>query len=115
MILPKHIFERIDHFEHTVEIKPGSYAAYDKFTLHFKSWWRPKRVIWIRRSMKGQNENGDTLYNVTPSAADLYSQLNNWAIQTWDEKLDSVKKKYKSPKDGSNVIQLKQKPKDIND
>lgn len=114
MILPKEIFDKIDYFEHTVEHKTGM-EVYDVFTIHFKDWWRRKRVIKIKRiSFDYDKADGTFRHEVTPSAADLYNQLNKWAISTFDEKLDSVKKKYIT-EDGSNIITLKSKPKDMDD
>lgn len=114
MVLPKSLFDEIRFWEHTFKVGPGV-QAWDIFTIHFKAWWRPKKVIRIARNCE-LAENDETFYHsVTPSAADLYAQLNNWAIQTWDEKLDSVKRKYETT-DGSNVITLKPRPnKDDND
>ena len=115
MILPKEFFEEIRFWTHTCKQGHGT-NVYDVFTIYFKKWYKRKKVIMIKRDVTDYNaEEGTFSHNVTPSAADLYNQLNNWAIQTWDEKLDSVKKKYEPPRDGSNVIQLKPRPKDIDD
>ena len=115
MILPKELFDQISFWEHTVQHGRG-YHVWDVFTIHFRQWWKRKKVIKIHRVIDTTGcEPGFFHHNVTPSAADLYNQLNDWAIQSWDEKLDSVKQKYEPPKDGSNVIQLKPKPKDIDD
>ena len=114
MILPKELFDKIEYWEHTTQNKNG--WLYDVFTVHFRQWWRRKRSISIAREMVDYDSESDTAsYRITPSAADLYNQLNKWAIQTWDEKLDSVKRKYEKDETGNNVIYLKQKPKDMNE
>lgn len=113
MILPKEFFEKIEYWEHSTDSRNGE--LYDKFTIHLKGWWRRKREIWIRRQLVETDENGTTFWNSTPGAADLHNQLNDWATQTYEEKLDSIKKKYEPPKDGSNVITLKPKPQDLDD
>ena len=114
MILPKELFEQISHFEHSS--KSDALRMYDVFTIHFKQWWKRKQVIVIEREIVSYNSKTDILkFRTTPSAADLYNQLNNWAVQTHEEKLDSVKQKYEAPKDGSNVVQLKPAPRDIDE
>ena len=114
MILPKDFFDKIEYFEHSMEHTLGT-TVYDTFTIHFKAWWRKKRVIKIKRDTKDYNAaDGTFTHSSTPGAADLYNQLNNWATQTFEEKLDSVKKKYET-NDKDNVITLKPKPKDMND
>lgn len=113
MILPKEFFDKIEYFEHSLEHKSGT-QVYDVFTIHFKSWWRKKRVIRIKRNITEYNEDGTFMHSPTPSAGDLYNQLNDWSTDTFEEKLDSIKKKYKT-NDTDNVITLKLKPKDITD
>lgn len=115
MILPKEFFDKIEYFEHTVKVTPGPNAD-DVFTLHFKSWWRGKRVIKIARRIENYDaEAGTFSHRATPGAADLYNQLNDWATQTFQEKLDSTKRKYTKQKGTDNVVVLKPRPKDIND
>ena len=115
MILPKEMFDRIDYFEHSMESNMGT-KIYDVFTIHFKGWWRRKKVIKIRRRVSHYDEeNGTMSHHPTESAADLYNQLNNWATATFQEKLTSVKKKYEKHDTEDNVIILKPKPKDIDD
>lgn len=114
MILPKEFFDKIEYFEHTMDHVGGT-TVYDKFTIHFKSWWRMKRVIKIKRNIDDYDAYAETFtHKSTPGAADLYNQLNDWATQTFEEKLDSFKQKYETNNE-NNVIQLKQKPKDMND
>ena len=107
MILPKELFEKIEYFEHTAVYVNGELC--DLFTLHFRSWYRKSHKIKIRRVLHGMNEDGTSSWSTSPSAADLYNQLNSWAIQSWDEKLDNVKHKYEVT-DGSNIIHLKPRP-----
>lgn len=115
MILPKELFDEIRLWSHTVQQGRGT-DCWDVFTLYFHKWWRRKKVIKIKRDVIDYDPENQTFsHSVSPSAADLYNQLNQWAIQTWEEKLDSIKKKYEPPKDGSNVIQLKPRPKDMDD
>lgn len=115
MILPKDFFDKIEYFEHTMDHKLGTTQVKDVFTIHFKQWWRIRKVIKIDRSIDNYSESEGTFtHKSTPGAADLYNQLNNWATQTFDEKLTSVKRKY-TTNDEDNVIKLKPKPKDMND
>ena len=114
MILPKEFFDKIEYFEHTLSHKSGT-KVYDEFTIHFKSWWRKKRVIKIKRTITDYDEISGTCTHVpTPSAGDLYNQLNDWAIDTFKEKMDSFKHKYETNNE-DNIIQLKPKPKDMDD
>jgi len=114
MILPKELFEKIEYFEHTFDHKYGTHVD-DVFTLHFKAWWRRKRVIRIKRLIEDYNEaDGTFAHHPTPGAGDLYNQLNNWSTDTFEQKLDSMKHKYET-NETNNVIQLKQRPKDISD
>ncbi len=109
MILPKDFMEKIEYFEHS--IRPGRGCdMYDVFVIHFKSWWRRARKIEIKRLYAGKNANGTFSHESSPSAADLYNQLNGYAIQTHKEKLDSVTKKYNKDETGK-VLYLKPKPK----
>jgi len=115
MILPKEFFDKIEYFEHTMEHKIGT-KVYDVFTIHFKSWWRRKRVIRIERIISNYDSKTETFrHTVTPGAADLYNQLNEWACDTFEEKLDSIKNKYEKSDEHDNVIIMKPKPKDITD
>lgn len=114
MILPKEMFEQISFWDHTVKHGRGMHV-WDVFTIHFRQWWKPKKVIKIHREIDTRDcEPGYFTHRVTPSAADLYNQLNDWAIQTWDEKLDDIKRKYEKDETGQ-VIYLKTKPKDMDD
>jgi len=113
MILPKKIFDQISFWEHTVEFGRG-YRVWDVFTIHFKQWWKFRKKIKIQRKIDFDDQNSNRFtHSPTPSAADLYNQLYNWSIQSWDEKLDSIQRKYEKNKSG-NVIYLKQKPKNLN-
>jgi len=115
MIFPKEFFDKIEYFEHTLYHKAGT-QIFDKFTIHFKVWWKPKRKILIKRNVTDYNaDTGMFSHNATPGAADLYNQLNNWATQTHEEKMDSVKQKYDKHDNHDNVLVMKPKPKDIND
>lgn len=72
-------------------------------------------MIKIKRNITDfENDNGTFLHSPTPSAGDLYNQLNDWAIDTFEEKMDSFKHKYET-NNTDNVITLKPKPKDIDD
>ena len=115
MILPKEFLDKITYWEHTLDYGRRTHDVADKFTLHFKSWWRPKRVIRIQRLIVDANDDGSYIHRVTESAADLYNQLNGYAIETFEEKLDNVTRKYEKHKEYNNVVVLKPKPKDIND
>ena len=115
MILPKDFFDKIEYFEHTMHHKRYSTEVDDVFTIHFKAWWRKKKVIKIHRIISEyDSDDGTFSHRSTPGAADLYNQLNNWATDTFQEKLDSFKQKYET-NNTDNVITLKPKPKDIND
>lgn len=115
MILPKELFDKIEYFEHTME-HPSGHTVYDVFTIHFKQWWRKKRVIKIHRVIYNYDcDTGMLRHRVTPSAADLYNQLNDWSTETFEEKWNSVQKKYESHELHDNVVVLKPKPKDIDD
>ena len=112
MILPKEFFDKIEYFEHTME-RTHSTTVFDKFTIHFKAWWRRKKVIKIERVSSNYNEaEGTFTHQSTPGAADLYNQLNDWATQTFSEKLSNVSRKYETNNE-NNVIQLKPKPQDM--
>jgi hypothetical protein len=113
MILPKEFFDKVEYFEHTVGYVKSE--VYDVFTLHFKAWWRPKKVIRIQRNAGAVDDNGNKLWHCTPSAGDLYNQLNEWATSTFEEKLDSITKKYDKHEHHDNVVVLKPKPKDIDE
>jgi len=114
MILPKDFFNKIEYFEHTLEHKTGTNVS-DVFTIHFKAWWRKKRVIRIARTIKNYNTADSTFtHSPTPSAADLYNQLNDWAIDTFEEKVTSITHKYETNNE-NNIITLKPKPKDMTD
>jgi len=114
MILPKEFFDKIEYFEHTMDHVCGT-TVNDKFTIHFKAWWRKKRVINIKRDIENYDANDQTFsHRSTPGAADLYNQLNDWATQTFDEKLTSVTRKYET-NETDNVIQLKPIPRNIDD
>ena len=114
MILPKEFFDKIEYFEHSMDHNTGT-NVFDVFTLHFKGWWRKKRVIRIKRVIKNYNsDDGTFTHESTAGAGDLYNQLNGWAIDTFEEKLDNIKQKYETS-NTDNVIQLKPRPKDIND
>lgn len=115
MILPKEFFDKIEYFEHSLYHTKGT-QIYDKFTIHFKAWWRPNRKILIQRNVSDYNKDtGLFTHNATPGAADLHNQLNNWATDTFEEKMDSVKNKYVKDENNDNVLVLKPKPKDLND
>jgi len=115
MIFPKEFFEKIEYFEHSMHHKAGT-QIFDKFTIHFKAWWRPRRKILIKRNVTDYDKDtGVFTHNSTPGSADLYNQLNGWATQTHDEKLDSVKNKYVKDENNDNVLVLKPKPKDLDD
>ena len=112
MILPKELFDKIEYFEHTLKHNEGT-QVYDVFTIHFKSWFRKKRVIKIKRYIDNfDNDDGTFTHSPTSSAGDLYNQLNDWATDTFEEKLSSIKHKYETNNE-DNVIQLKPKPKDM--
>ena len=115
MILPKEFFDKIEYFEHTMDHKRYTTNVDDVFTIHFKSWWRKKRVIRIKRVIENyDSDDGTFTHKSSTGAADLHNQLNNWAIETFEEKLDSITKKYETNNE-NNIITLKPKPKDIND
>lgn len=115
MILPKEFFDKIEYFEHTYNHKRFTTNVDDVFTIHFKAWWRRKQVIRIKRIVENYDtDDGTFTHKSTPGAADLHNQLNGWATDTFQEKLDSVTRKYET-NETDNVITLKPRPKDIND
>ena len=111
MILPKEFFEKIEYFEHSMEHKKNTTTVYDVFTIHFKAWWRRKRVIKIKRTVSEYNSSDGTFkHNATQGAADLHNQLNGHAIDTFEdnlEKMDKPVKKYEKSDTDDNVIFLK--------
>ena len=112
MILPKDFLAQIEYFEHTVE-HTKSTTVNDVFILHFKQWWKPKRVIKIARRLTDFTDEGTFQHHVTESAADLYNQLNNYATETFQEKLSHITNKYTKDKHHDNIIRLKPKPPDL--
>lgn len=115
MILPKDFFDKIDYWEHTIDYGRRTHEVSDKFTIHLKGWWRLRRIIKIQRLITECNDDGSYVHRVTESAADLYNQLNGYAIETFEEKLDKVSRKYEKHKEHNNVVVLKPRPKDLTD
>jgi len=115
MILPKKLFEKIEFFEHSIDQSCGPVEVSDKFILHFRDWWRRKKVIKINRIIEHYNaDDGSFVHRSTPGAADLYNQLNDWAISTFEEKLTSISRKYKTH-NNDNIIELNPKPANLDD
>jgi len=115
MILPKEFLDKIEYYEHTLDHKIGT-RVFDVFTLHFKAWWRPRRTIKIKRQVSDYNvDTGTFRHTVTPGAADLHNQLNGYATDTFEEKMDSVKNKYVKDENNDNVLIMKPKPKNLDD
>jgi len=115
MILPKKFFDTIEYCEHTLQHRSGT-NVFDVCTIHFNKWWKPRRKIKIKRQVSDYSQTtGMFRHSSTKGAADLYNQLNRWAIDTHEEKLDSVKQKYEKHDNHNNVLVMKPKPKDIDD
>lgn len=82
MILPKQIIDNISYFEYTTS-NDGGINYYDVITLHFKQWWKRKKVMKIRRSAT-VNEDNPELYTFSAgSGVDaMLNQLNGTMAKT---------------------------------
>jgi len=84
MKLPQHLLEQIEYAECTSEYVDNN--LYDIFTIHFKQWWKRKRVIKIRRG-SNVDRNNTSLITYTPSTNtnELMAQLDEFINSTFDK------------------------------
>ena len=75
MLLPKHTCENIDYYTTTV-IEKGN-CLFDKTTIFFKQWWKPRKNIIIRRVHR------DKLFYANNEHEELKQQLHQLAHDTW--------------------------------
>lgn len=73
MKLPSHILRQVKWFEHYREPTYHTYA--DRFVLHFKPWWKPRKTIIIEGVYARTTEDGYRLFSQHPEAAELLVQL----------------------------------------
>ena len=74
MILPQALLNTLEYYEETTIEKDRVF--YTRFTLHFKQWWKLKKVIMIRWRTTKINQNTDTrTWQEPDNAADLRAQL----------------------------------------
>lgn len=107
MILPKKLLNQISYYEYTYS--SGGYGEpVDIFTLHFKSWWKRKKVIKIVRRMtdiKFENERKTYSHYMNTESIELLNSLKEYAKSTYKE---DVRDRYYS-NDEDNIITLKPK------
>lgn len=74
MRLTPSFLKDVKYWEHRF-YQPWAWSYQDKFTFHFKQWWKPSKVI----KFKAYEEwSGTTCYfHQTASAKDLLNQLYN--------------------------------------
>lgn len=97
MLLPKHTCENIDYY--TTEVVQEGTWMYDIIVIHFKQWWKRKRVIKFRRQRGEETEKDIHAFYACTEYEELNHQLRELAYDTW------VKSKITS-KNG-NVIDVK--------
>ena len=80
MILPQSMLAELAYYEETTIEKNGVF--YTRFILHFKQWWKIKKVIQIRwRTTKISYETSS--WQETQNAAELREQLEqHFAVNT---------------------------------
>lgn len=102
MILPKKMLNQISYYEYNHVIdSPGK--PIDKFTLHFKSFWKKKKIIKINRRIFNQEGNGNYSHSMTDEGEEFLNQLKEYIESTYDE---DVRDRYDADP-GTNIITLK--------
>ncbi len=77
MRLTAHILDQVSWWEHTTERDDYSRGFNSVFTLHFKQWWRPRKVIRIAAHYD-RTEGCTRIFQPSSSADALLSQLNTY-------------------------------------
>ena len=80
MILPQSLLAELAYYETSTVEKDGAFQT--RFVLHFKKWWKLKRVIMIRwRTTK--IDRGQINWQETENAVELREQLRDYfAVNT---------------------------------
>lgn len=73
MKLPSHILRQVKWFEHYREPTYHSYG--DRFVLHFKRWWKPRKTIVIEGLYEKADEHKQRFFSQHPEATELLAQL----------------------------------------
>lgn len=79
MILPQAILNSLSFYEETSVEIDGTF--YTKFTLHFKQWWKFKRVMLIRYR-RAKLDNNQVTWEETASCVELKDQLKRYFAQS---------------------------------
>ena len=85
MVIPKHLLDHVLYFEYTNYV-PSYQKPQDQFTLHFKQWWKKKKVIEIKRTITEIRDDGGYTHTMSDSAEMLLNQLNDYALATFEDK-----------------------------
>ncbi len=95
MLLPKKILEQIEFYSITMcSSKTDWDGVDDVITLYFKSRWKFRKTIKIRRITTKIFEDGNCQHDCSPETTELIEQLKNWAAASFvsqSEKITTVK------------------------
>jgi hypothetical protein len=79
MKLPTHIIQSVKWFEHSFgyDMSRVFLSPRDRFVLHFKQWWKPRKVMWFDAvTVQRPNMPAGTLMSVSShDALELLAQL----------------------------------------
>jgi hypothetical protein len=77
MLLPENLLKQVEYYEDTSE-KILDDGVYTKVTLHFKAWYRFKKVIRIRWTSWYNHREQTTQHTETQEAVELRNQLREY-------------------------------------
>lgn len=77
MILPNTLLDQLEYYESVKDYQDGDMGT--KVTLHFKSFWKFKRVIFFKWSVDSIDKESELISYQEPSdCVELRSQLHNY-------------------------------------
>jgi len=80
MILPKEMCEQIRYY--TTDTFNRNSIMYDRVTVHFKQWWKRRKVFNMRRI---ELEDREDWFKRSPDCIELVNLLDQIVRQSWSE------------------------------